>query len=147
MATLSEVCEQIQATCESVGLRIYDYEADRVNAPCIHVAVADSPLPLTFNQGIVTYNLDLEVYVASVSDRAGQLGLRSYISWTGPNSIARAIFAMPTLRTDPAENVSGTPTMTASVRGFRGYDPTRMIGQGRFAYAIVELQVDTRGDD
>lgn len=146
MATLAAICDQIQATLESVGLRAYNYEVDRINAPCVHVAVGDSPIPDTFNQGIVTYNLELEVFVASVSDRASQVGLRSYLSWTGPNSIAQAIFAHPTLMTDPAENTAGTPTMTAWVRGFHGYDPAHVEGQGRFAYAVVEIEVRTRGD-
>lgn len=147
MATLAAVCDAFKATFESAGLRVYEYEPDDINPPCVVLEVGDSPLPYTFGQALVEYTLVAGIYVASVSDRAGQVGLRSYISWTGPNSIARIVAADPTLRSDPgASTASSSCLYSASVRGFRGYDPTRLIGGARYFYAQIELQAITRGD-
>lgn len=147
MATLAAVCDAFKATFESVGLRVYEYEPDDLNPPCVVLEVGDSPLPYTFGQATVEYSLVASIYVASVSDRAGQLGLKSYISWTGPNSIAQAIAQMPTLRSDPTESTAGSSCLySASVRGFSGYDPQRFVNGNRYFYARVELQAITRGD-
>lgn len=146
MATLTQVCDQIQATLEGIGLRVYEYEPDEINPPCCVLAVGDSPLPYTFGQAFVEYDIAVEVYVSSVSDRSGQSDLRAFLSWTGPSSIATAIFNAPTLKTDPLENTAGTPTMTAMVTGFTGYDPNRVVGGVRYFYAVVDIHVITRGD-
>lgn len=146
MATLNQVCTQIKETLEAAGMRVYPYIPDNPNPPCVVLSVADSPQPLTFNQAQVEYNIDLEVYVASVADWSGQLALCTLLSQSGAGSIAQAIFNTPTLRTDPAENTAGTPTMTASWRGIRGYDPMLIVAGARYFYGIVEMQIITRGD-
>lgn len=147
MATLTKVCDAFKETFESVGLRVYEYEPDKLYGPAVVLEIGDSPLPYTFGAASVEYALIAGIYVASVSDRSGQIGLRSYLSWTGPNSLAQAIAQMPTLRSDPTESTAGSGCLySASVRGFRGYDPLRIVGDIRYFYGQVEIQAITRGD-
>lgn len=98
MAGLSELRDGIAENLSSiVGLRVSSFMPDNPNPPMAVVTPQNIEYHKSFNNGFNTYTFVVSVFVARVSERAGQANLDAYCASTGSSSIKSAIESDRTL--------------------------------------------------
>jgi len=98
VAGLSELRDGIAENLSSiVGLRVSSFMPDNPNPPMAVVTPQNIEYHKSFNNGFNTYTFVVSVFVARVSERAGQANLDAYCASTGSSSIKSAIESDRTL--------------------------------------------------
>jgi hypothetical protein len=98
MASLTELREGIAENLSTIpGLRVSSFIPDNFNPPIAIISPQNIEYHKAFHNGFNTYVFVVSVFVARVSERAGQANLDAYCASTGSSSIKSAIESDRTL--------------------------------------------------
>ena len=97
-ATVNQIKEGLKTALATIpGMRVYDYQPDQVNPPFCFPVLEEVTYHGAMGSGNVIHQFTIQVVVSRQSERTAQERLDGYLSYSGDQSIRKAIEADRTL--------------------------------------------------